>query len=126
MAAYAHVGTDEELWVAVVDVAVEAELVIAGGVDEVVVNGVIDEVVLEAVGVVDEVVVEVDVVDVVLVTVCVVYWKVNVPLTLFESTTVMMYVPITHDGAPPTDAEWEKVPESFTGTMTKSSVVEEP
>ncbi len=56
---------------------------------------------------VDDVVAEVDVVEVEVVVVLVetgtVYWKVIVPLTLFESKAVITYVPVTHDGVLPTE-----------------------
>ena len=99
------------------DEVVEVVLEVVGALEEVVVDCRIDEVVLEVVGDVKEVVVdepvevvelEIEVVDevveevVVLVEAAAVYWKVIVPLALFESTAVITYVPVSHAELPPT------------------------
>ena len=99
------------------DEVVEVVLEVVGALEEVVVDCMIDEVVLEVVGDVKEVVVdepvevvelEIEVVDevveevVVLVEAAAVYWKVIVPLALFESTAVITYVPVSHAELPPT------------------------
>jgi hypothetical protein len=96
-----------------VDEVVEVVLEVVGALEEVVVDCRIDEVVLEVVGDVKEVVVdepvevvelEIEVVEevVVLVEAAAVYWKVIVPLALFESTAVITYVPVSHAELPPT------------------------
>ena len=99
------------------DEVVEVVLEVVGALEEVVVDCMIDEVVLEVVGDVKEAVVdepvevvelEIEVVDevveevVVLVEAAAVYWKVIVPLALFESTAVITYVPVSHAELPPT------------------------
>ena len=102
------------LWVVVVD-AVGVVLEVVGAAEEVVMEDVV-EVALEVVGAEEEVVVDeaveveiVEVVDevleevVVLVEAAAVYWKVIVPLTLFESTAAITYVPVTHAELPPID-----------------------
>ena len=101
------------LWVVVVD-AVGVVLEVVGAAEEVVMEDVV-EVALEVVGAEEEVVVDeaveveiVEVVDevleevVVLVEAAAVYWKVIVPLALFESTAVITYVPVSHAELPPT------------------------
>ena len=86
----------------------EVVLEVVGEVEAVVVvEDVVAEVVLEVVGeveavVVDEAVEVVDEVVVVLVEAAAVYWKVIVPLALFESTAVITYVPVSHAELPPT------------------------
>ena len=102
------------LWVVVVD-AVGVVLEVVGAAEEVVMEDVV-EVALEVVGAEEEVVVDeaveveiVEVVDevleevVVLVEAAAVYWKVTVPLTLFETTAAITYVPVTHAELPPID-----------------------
>ena len=99
------------------DEVVEVVLEVVGALEEVVVDCMIDEVVLEVVGDVKEAVVdepvevvelEIEVVEevveevVVLVEAAAVYWKVIVPLALFESTAVITYVPVSHAELPPT------------------------
>jgi hypothetical protein len=82
--------------VVVMDDAVEVALEVVGAEEEVVVDEAVE---VEIVEVVDEVLEAV----VVLVEAAAMYWKVIVPLTLFESTAAITYVPVTHAGLPPTD-----------------------
>ena len=87
------VGAAEEV---VMEDVVEVALEVVGAEEEVVVDEAVE---VEIVEVVDEVLEEV----VVLVEAAAVYWKVIVPLTLFESTAAITYVPVTHAELPPID-----------------------
>jgi len=108
---YAQPGTVEVVCVTVlvivdagpvtVWVVVDVVVVVTGSVVVTVRVSVVDVEVVEAVGVVDVVEVVDEVVEVVEPEG--VYLKVIVPLAPFESAAAMTYVPVTHDGEPPTD-----------------------